>query len=181
MAEGVTSEGAVICAGRVDLDVGAADVFIERALVRERDAGGGNGAPERGGCVDHGRGLLVGDGARERALVDVVVHLAAGPVDGLARDGGIEVAGSGDVLGSAGKGACGSEDEQDERAARHGDVARPSRTAARAGAEVALGTKTPGWERRGHVQTKGFRRFLAVTHARARFWDQRLEKLEIAM
>ena len=67
----------------VDLDVGAADVFVQRAHVGERDAGGGNGAPEGGRGVNHGRGLLVGDGAVERALIDVVVDLAAGPVDGL--------------------------------------------------------------------------------------------------
>ena len=91
-------------AGGVDLDVGAADVFVQRSLVREGDAGGGNGAPEGGGGIDHGRGLLVGDGARERTLVDVVVHLAARPVDGLACDGGVEVAGSGHVFGAAGEG-----------------------------------------------------------------------------
>ena len=41
--------------------------------------------------------------ARQRALIDVVVDLAAGPVDRLAQHGGIEEGGSGDVFGSAGE------------------------------------------------------------------------------
>src|SRR5208282_4067652 len=66
----------------VDLVAGPVHVFVQVALVSERDAGGGNGAPEGRRRVHHGRGLLVGDGAVERALVDVVIHLASSPVDG---------------------------------------------------------------------------------------------------
>ncbi len=99
-------------AGGIDLNVGAADVFVERAFVGEGDAGGGNGAPEGGSGVDHGRGLLVRDGARERTLIDVVVDLATSPVDGLAHHGGIEEGGAGDVFGSASVGERGNEREQ---------------------------------------------------------------------
>ena len=116
-AVGVVDDGEGIVGGRggdvgglgdlaagVDEDVGAADVFVERAFVGEGDAGGGNGGPEGGRGIDHGGGLLVGDGGGERALIDVVVELAAGPVDGLAEDAGVEEGGAGDVFGSAGAG-----------------------------------------------------------------------------
>jgi hypothetical protein len=87
----------------VDRDVSAVDVFVQRALVGERNAGGGNGAPQGRRRIDHGRGLLVGDDfAVERAPIDVVVDLAAGPVEGLAEDSGIEEADAGDVFRSAG-------------------------------------------------------------------------------
>ena len=62
------SEGCGDLAAGVDDDVGAADVFIERAFVGEGDAGGGNGGPEGGRGVDHGGGLLVGDGALRAGL-----------------------------------------------------------------------------------------------------------------
>jgi hypothetical protein len=55
--------------------------------------------------------LLIADGAAERALIDVVIHLAAGPVDGLAEGSGIEEADAGYILGSAGEGDAGSESE----------------------------------------------------------------------
>ena len=48
-----------VCAG--DDDVGAADVFVQRALVSERNAGGGNGVPESRRRIDHGARLLIGD------------------------------------------------------------------------------------------------------------------------
>ena len=81
------SAGAVIWPEEFDaLNIGAVHVLVQRAHVGERDAGRGHRAPQRGGGVHHGRGLRVGDGARERALVDVVVHLAAGPVHRLARE-----------------------------------------------------------------------------------------------
>ena len=67
-------------------DVGAVHVFVQRAFIGERDAGGGNGAPEGRRRIHHGYGLLVGDGAAERSLVDVIVQLPACPVNGLAED-----------------------------------------------------------------------------------------------
>ena len=100
-------------AAGVDDDVGAADVFVEGAFVGEGDAGGGDGAPEGGRGVHHGGGLLVGDLGVERTLVDVVVELAAGPVDGLAMDAGVEEGGAGDVFGSAGAGDRGGEESGD--------------------------------------------------------------------
>ena len=53
--------------------------------------------------IHHGHGLLVGDRAVERALVDVVVDLAAGPVHRLAQDSGVEVADSGNIFWPAGE------------------------------------------------------------------------------
>ena len=93
-------------------DVGAADVLVERAGIGEGDAGGGNGAPKRRGRIDHGGGLLVGDLAVQGTLIDVIIDRSAGPVDGLADDGGIEKAGSGHIFGSAGRGRRGREDER---------------------------------------------------------------------
>ncbi len=95
----------------VDDDIGGADVFVEGAFIGEGDGGGGNGGPEGGGGIDHGGGLLVGDDGRERALIDVVVELAAGPVDGLAEDAGIEEGGAGDIFWASGAGG-GSESEK---------------------------------------------------------------------
>jgi len=95
-------------------DVGAVDVFMQRSHVRERDAGGGDGGPERGGRVDHGGDLLVGDGGVERAPIDVVAELAAGPVDGLSEDGGIEEGAAGHVFGAAGEGGTGGEKQKQQ-------------------------------------------------------------------
>ena len=118
-AEGIGGSGGGDVGGRGDGavgdgDRGAVDIFIERALVGERDGGGGDGGPEGGSGVDHGGGLLVGDGSVERALVYVIVELAAGPVDGLAEVCGVEEADAGDVFGSAGVGGCGAESEEQE-------------------------------------------------------------------
>jgi hypothetical protein len=65
-------------------NVGAIHVFVQWSSVCERDAGGGNRGPESGCCIDHGGGLLVGYCAIQRTLIDVVIHVAAGPVNGLA-------------------------------------------------------------------------------------------------
>jgi hypothetical protein len=54
--------------------------------------------------------LLVADGTAERTLIDVVIQLASGPVNGLAEHGGIEEADAGYVLRSSGMGG-GSENE----------------------------------------------------------------------
>ena len=103
MAAGAMSEGAVIWAGRVDLNIGPVHVFVQRTRIAQRDARRGNRAPQRGGRIHHRRGLRIGNCARERALVDVVLQPASGPVHRLAHDGGVEVRGSGNVLGPAGK------------------------------------------------------------------------------
>ena len=95
----------------VDLHVCAADIFVELALIGEQDGGSGYGTPKCGGGIDHGDGLLIGDGGREWALVDVVVDLAMGPVERLAESGGIEVGCACDVSGTASEGWRGSENE----------------------------------------------------------------------
>ncbi len=46
-------------AGGVDEDVCAVDIFVQRALVSEGDAGSGNGGPQGSRGIDHGGGLLV--------------------------------------------------------------------------------------------------------------------------
>jgi len=48
--------------------------------------------------------LLVADVGVERSLVYVVVDEAGGPVGGLAKNGGVEVADAGNVFGPAGVG-----------------------------------------------------------------------------
>lgn len=75
--------------------------------------------------------MLVGDGTVQRALVDVVVDPAAGPVDGYAKGGGIEKAASGDVFGSAGAGGGGREKE--ERQSQEGNCDAAKRAAAMPG------------------------------------------------
>jgi hypothetical protein len=94
--------------GRRDLpvdagDVGAADIFIESAFIGERHGCGRDCGPERRGGIHHGGGLLVRDSGAQRAPIDVVVDLTAGPVDGLTKISGIEETGSGHVFGATGK------------------------------------------------------------------------------
>ena len=98
-----------VCAA--DDEIRAAHILIQRAIVSERDGGGGNGAPKRRRRIHHRDRLLVGHGAVQRTLIDVVVHLAIGPVNRLAEDSGVEAARPGHILWPAGDSRGGREAE----------------------------------------------------------------------
>jgi hypothetical protein len=64
--------------------------------------------------------------------------MAAGPVDGLPDDGGVEEAGSGNVFGTASEGGCGCEKEKERN--EKGGLEAP-RDAARAGGAKQSGAR----------------------------------------